>query len=271
MECQYLLVFYLLVIDMDNLGMQTPAHRRLRLAELIRNHYGDKQANFIAETEQNQGEISGILGGKKAFGEKKAAALESVARIAPGSLDQPVGTPFVFIEQSTTASSPNEPQSKGQMPPLFSGMRLPARAIIGSNDIAAGPKLHGKLPLISWAQARTWDTLVTAFAQENAEDWLDCPVPHSKEAFCLRVIGDTMDDGTLEGYREGEIIFIDPAMQAEPGKDVIARSADGTVMFRRLKEDPEGLYLLGLNGKKITRLSAGADFLGVVIFSGVKR
>ena len=96
-------------------------------------------------------------------------------------------------------------------------------------------------------------------------------LPASWCAACLRVDGDSMDDGTSDGYREGEIIFVDPDADPLPGRDVVVRTAENKTTFKRLKEDSEGRYLLALNGKKIVRVPAGTHICGVVIFSGVKR
>ena len=68
------------------------AHRRARLRLWINTHFDGSQAAFIADAAEhdhqlNQGEISGLLK-KKSFGEKRARALELVARMSPGWLDR---------------------------------------------------------------------------------------------------------------------------------------------------------------------------------------
>lgn len=141
--------------------------------------------------------------------------------------------------------------------------------IIRKTDTLPGPTMGEKLPLLTWDQARTWETtLMDLLAEKDVEKWLLCPTPHSSEAFCLENNTDAMDDGTRNGYREGEILFIDPAVEAEPGRDVIVIFPDGRMTLRRLKEDTEGRYLLSLNGKRIERWQDGTRVRGVVIFSG---
>lgn len=136
-------------------------------------------------------------------------------------------------------------------------------------NVAAGPELRGKLPLISWVRAGDLCESPDVFHPGDAEEWIDCPVPHSKRSYCLRVSGDSMDGEG--GYRDGEIIFVDPEVAATPGRDVIVRTPDGKTTFKRLKEDTEGLYLFGINGKKIIRIPPDTHICGVVIFSGFKR
>lgn len=140
----------------------------------------------------------------------------------------------------------------------------------GSN-IAPGPDIRGKLPLVSWVRAGELCESPTNFAPEDAEEWFDCPVPHGPNSYCLRVAGDSMDDGTRSSYGDGDILFVDPDRDPVPNDDVIARTADGRSTFKRLKRDEEGPYLLGLNGKRIIRVPEDTTFCGVVIFSGVKR
>ena len=148
---------------------------------------------------------------------------------------------------------------------------LPALWLDSPQNVAPGPDITGRLPLISWVRAGELCEAPDNFQPGDAEEWFDCPVKHGPNAYCLRVKGDSMDDGTAGGYRDGEIIFIDPAIGAVAGHDVVVRTPDGKTTFKRLKRDQDGLYLLGLNGKKIIRVPEGTVFCGVVIFSGVKR
>lgn len=74
--------------------------RRSNLKRWIADHCG-KQADFIAKTEINQGELSGLLSGKKSFGEKKARNLEEDAGMPPLYLDKNHGEshPAVAIDE----------------------------------------------------------------------------------------------------------------------------------------------------------------------------
>jgi len=153
---------------------------------------------------------------------------------------------------------------------LESGKGTPRRDDAASNLIA-GPTIRGRLPLISWVRAGELCESPDNFQPGDAEDWFDCPVVHGPNAYCLRIVGDSMDDGTADGYRDGEVTFVDPAVDAVPGRDVVVRTPDNKMTFKRLKQDTEGWYLLGLNGKKIIRVPDDTVFCGVVIFSGVRR
>lgn len=94
--CQYIDVLYTNVIHNKEMNDKpvTPKedelNRRRQLQKWIDENYDGKQAGFIKKTRSNQGEISALLRGVKAFGERKARALENVA-----------GMPEKYLEQRT--------------------------------------------------------------------------------------------------------------------------------------------------------------------------
>lgn len=131
----------------------------------------------------------------------------------------------------------------------------------------------GSVPKISWVRAGVWCDAQDPFEPGDAEEWVPCPDRHSANTFALEVIGDSMD-APPDGYREGEIIFVDPNVAAEPGMDVIVRNPDGKATFKRLKREPEGLYLLALNPSfpdRMIRIPEGSEICGVVIGSYTRR
>lgn len=128
------------------------------------------------------------------------------------------------------------------------------------------------VPLISWVRAGLWCEAHEPFVSGDAEEWYPCPVRHGPNTYCLLVVGDSMD--APGGYREGEIIFVDPDIEARPGDDVIARTGEGRVTFKRLKSDPDGMYLLALNPSfpdRVIRVPRGTTVCGVIIASLVRR
>ena len=70
--------------------MDIVTNRRLKLQHLIDTAFGGSQASFIAKTDINQGELSGLLR-NKSFGEKKARKIEQQAGVNSGYLDSPIG------------------------------------------------------------------------------------------------------------------------------------------------------------------------------------
>jgi SOS-response transcriptional repressor LexA len=190
-----------------------------------------------------------------------------------------LGISATWIEDGTGAmlvsSKHNSSIRDASITPPKGGVivKLPAGRgnTMGLSHAEPGLAIRGEVPLISWDQARTWDPLMNSLTDDDARHWLPCPAPHSAATFCIENNTETMDDGTAKGYREGEILFVDPEVQAVPDKDIVVILPNGKMLFRRLKEDGEGPYLLALNGKRIERWEEGTIIRGVVIFSGVFR
>lgn len=97
---------------------------------------------------------------------------------------------------------------------------------------------------------------------------LICPIPHSDMSFALPVIGEAMAGDN--GYREDEVIFVDPAVKPTHGRDVVAVSPKAGLL-RRYIETPEGQFLKALNPSwpnSILPLTSDIIVMGTVIFSG---
>lgn len=145
----------------------------------------------------------------------------------------------------------------------------------GFVNVEEGPAIRGKVPLISSVAAGVWTPTADPFQPGDAEEWFDCPVPHSSKTYVLRVKGDSMDAGNGVGYRNGELIFVDPMLDPEAGDDVIVRLSDrDDTTFKRLMQEDGKYYLIPLNPnwpEKIIPVDEKAYFKGVVIFSGRSR
>lgn len=129
--------------------------------------------------------------------------------------------------------------------------------------------INRQIPLLSWVRAGQFCEAPEQFSMDDAEEHLPNPVGRcGPRTFALTVIGDSMD--VPDGYREGEIVYIDPDLEPTHGKDVLARTASGNTL-KRYKIDEAGPYLLQLNGNIIIRPQEHWCVCGVVIFSGRKR
>lgn len=133
--------------------------------------------------------------------------------------------------------------------------------LMGQEPISARMIATGVVPVVSWES-------LTQGPHSRHSEWLACPVDHSNETFALPVLGEAMvgDDG----YREGEIIFIDPCVTPVHGKDVVVLKGD-IAIFRRLVVTPEGCFLKTLNPcwpTSILPLPEDAIVCGTVVFSG---
>ena len=136
--------------------------------------------------------------------------------------------------------------------------------LTGQEPIAIRMMAHGAVPIMGWES-------LTNRATGQHSVWLACPVDHSDLTFALTVQGEAMIGN--DGYREGEIIFIDPGVIPTHGKDVVLITA-GTALFRRMVITQEGRFLKTLNPGwpcPIMPLPADAIICGTVVFSGCVR
>ena len=115
-----------------------------------------------------------------------------------------------------------------------------------------------------------WETLTQTPQSKDIAlgQALICPIPHSDMSFALPVIGEAMIGG--DGYREGDVIFVDPAVKPTHGRDVVAVGPK-VGLLRRYIETPEGQFLKALNPSwpnPILPLTSDIIVMGTVIFSG---
>lgn len=126
------------------------------------------------------------------------------------------------------------------------------------------------VPLISWVQAGDLCEAADPYQPGDGSDWLNCPFKHSDSAFCLEVKGLSM----WPDYREGEIICVDPMIEALHGDDVIARTPDGKVTFKKLQITGEGMHLMAVNPdwpNRVVVVPEDTHICGVVIGSWTAR
>lgn len=138
-------------------------------------------------------------------------------------------------------------------------------------DNVAPVHLKGFVPLISWVAAGSWSSIECRDIENNVERWMPCPEKHSEEAYALRVVGLSMRNPNGElSFDEGDIIFVDPSVEAENKSCVIAFDHDERVTtFKQLIIDEVGSkFLVPLNPMwpdRIIPINGNTSILGVVI------
>lgn len=86
------------------------------------------------------------------------------------------------------------------------------------------------------------------------------------KAFWLTVENDTMSAATGRSVPQGMQILVDPGLEAEPGRLVIARQPGRSPIFRELAEEGGQRYLKPLNSSYPTQVcEVDCEFLGVVV------
>jgi len=142
----------------------------------------------------------------------------------------------------------------------------------GESNISSGHGLYDPVPLISWVTAGMLSESFDLLSINHAEEWLQCPYSHSPSAFCLQVNGLSM----FPEYRDGEIILVDPDIEARHNSDVVVRTPepDRKTTFKRLQITEEGVFLLALNPdypSRILEMPEDTKICGVVTGSWMKR
>ena len=127
--------------------------------------------------------------------------------------------------------------------------------------------------LISWIQAVSFVDASDQPQPAVDDEWMPRPKRSGPRTFALRVRGESMEPG----YQHGDIVFVDPDVAPEHGKDVVVRLDEGNeAEFKRLVVEGQREYLKPVNPHwpdKIIEISShpGARIIGVVIGKWVER
>jgi SOS-response transcriptional repressor LexA len=130
-----------------------------------------------------------------------------------------------------------------------------------------------RVALLSWDQAGAFAAPLDYLRPGNDEEWMPRPKHSGARTFALRVRGESMEPG----YQHGDIIFVDPDVAPEHGKDVVVRLGDrNEVEFRRLVIEGNREYLKPAHPSwpdRIIEISAHPDarIIGVVIGKWVEK
>lgn len=112
-----------------------------------------------------------------------------------------------------------------------------SRQLENENELSHQP-LTGCVPLISWVQAGKWSEVVDNLHPGEAEDWIPTSKNVGKNAFALRVMGDSMEPR----FPAGAIVVVDPDKEAVSGSLVVAKMGESAT-FKRLLKDAGRIWL----------------------------
>lgn len=125
------------------------------------------------------------------------------------------------------------------------GVRLDEMLIeIGRKENVEPAKLENykKVPVVSWVTAGSWKDIADAFEPGDADEWIDSDVK-GKNVFALRVSGDSMEPE----FKDGEIITVNPHLEAMPNDYIVVKDRDEQATFKQLKKYGSRLVLHPLN------------------------
>lgn len=125
----------------------------------------------------------------------------------------------------------------------------------GSNDADVASLRHRRLPVLGSIAAGEWTKSNKEFDPKNARAWIDAPGPVGPQAFILLMEGMSMEPK----FMEGEMVVIDPSLEAMPGDFVVAKKIkDHAVSLKQLRYEGDEKYLFSTNPdwpERITRLT----------------
>jgi len=147
---------------------------------------------------------------------------------------------------------------------LLEGKGTPNKNI----ELELGPDLRGAAPLISWVQAGKWkDIDMESLHQSTDTTFYQHTANVSDQAFALRVKGDSMTSYSGgKSIPEGSVIIVDPNIQAEHGKVVVARlESSNEATLKQLVEDGGARFLKPFNNSYPTMpINGNCTIIGVV-------
>jgi SOS-response transcriptional repressor LexA len=211
---------------------------------------GDRITQRMAELNLSEGEL----------GRRSGVPQPTIHRIATNAVASPRQENVEKIAKALKVSS--DWLWKG-------GSQKEKSPTVPDSNIEPGPAIKGYVPLISWVQAGAWCEISDVRTMDDAEIWLPCAASHSPQSYALRVRGLSMfNQHERRSFRDGDIIFVDPAKDAENGSLVIAKLMDSQeATFKQLVMEGSRRFLKPLNPAwpdPIIELDDDAMICGVV-------
>lgn len=102
------------------------------------------------------------------------------------------------------------------------------------------------VPIIGYVQAGLWTEATDPYAMGGGDGWVTPDEGVGKNAFALRIKGDS----NYPDYKEGEIVIIDPDISPQPGDFVAAKNGEEEATFKKFR--PRGT---DENGKDVFELA----------------
>ncbi len=105
-------------------------------------------------------------------------------------------------------------------------------------------KTMRRVPIISWAAAGNWRRDGASDHHANNGEWIEADM-EDKKVFALRV----KDVSMKPEFVEGDVIIINPQIEAVPRDFVIAKNGEEEAIFRQLRKYGRTIALLPFNPK----------------------
>lgn len=119
-----------------------------------------------------------------------------------------------------------------------------AAEAVGNVEPAELPDRSRRVPVVSLVRAGAW-TEAEAVEPSWAEEWIEAPSRVGARAFALRVKGDSMEPV----FREGEVVVVDPDIEAANGDYVVAALEREEATLKRYMREGGRDWLIPLNAR----------------------
>lgn len=175
-----------------------------------------------------------------------------------------------LLSVANTPVDDTSPPLEGRNASVASAYNQPS----AGDNFEAGPDIRARqYPEISWVQAGMWTTISDNFVSEEGVNRHYCPYDLGPRGYVLRVKGMSMT-GTPESrysFPEDTLLFVNPDLEAVPGKFVIVARNGNEATFKRLTKIEDQLFLEAINPAwpyRFTQVEPDHHFCGIVVFSG---
>lgn len=131
-----------------------------------------------------------------------------------------------------------------------------------------GPEVIERLPVINLRQAGNWTATIDNHYPGDTEEWRPTTVKVSKNAYALRIEGDSMiNPNGYPSLPPGAIVIVEPNKQPQNGDIVIARLEDSMeATIKKLVIDGNQKFLKPLNPQyPIIEINGNFTICGVAI------
>ncbi|CED71571.1 putative phage repressor protein CI [Aliivibrio wodanis] len=127
-------------------------------------------------------------------------------------------------------------------------------------------------PVISAVQAGAWTEACEPYSLNEVDEFLFTTEKANEHSFWLKVKGDSMTSNSSPSFPEGTAVLVDPCIEPESGKLVIAKLSDvNEATFKRLIIDAGQKYLKPLNPDyPMLPINGNCKIIGVVIDAKMK-
>ncbi len=190
--------------------------------------------SFAVDTEGKVAELLGL--GKSALSQQKSRNTLPVDKLVTACSRKGINVNWLLTGEGPMSAG--GPTIKDLM------LRKPHNPNIQvHSNIAPGPPITRRVPLISNVQAGAWTEVIDNLQPGDAEEWIDITSKVGANAFALRVVGNSMENE----FWEGELVIVDPAREAVSGDYVVAKINHDEATFKQLINDGGNIYLRPLN------------------------